>query len=116
MRRLRAFMTSRGLKSALLVTSWFHTRRVKRTAAAVLPGFRLAVLAADDEEVAQRWWRQRYVAQTVVEEYGKLALAKLAINPHFADDPPSEQPPGGLGPPAACAGASAGAPRASATP
>jgi uncharacterized SAM-binding protein YcdF (DUF218 family) len=116
MRRLRAFMSSRGLKSALLVTSWFHTRRVKRSAAAILPEFRLAVLASDDEEVAQRWWRQRYVAQTVVEEYGKLMLAKLAISPHFADDPPSEQAPGGVGPPAQCAGADVGVPSASATP
>jgi len=116
MRRLRAFMTSRGLTSALLVTSWFHTRRVKRTAAAILPEFRRAVLAADDEDAAQHWWSQRYVAQTVVEEYGKLALAMLAITPRFADDPPSEQPPGRAGPPAQCAGAAAGAPGSGATP
>jgi len=116
MRRLRAFMTSRGLTSALLVTSWFHTRRVKRTAAAILPEFRLAVLPADDEEAAQRWWRKRYVAQTVIEEYGKLMLAGLAIDPHFADDPPSEQPPGRLGPPAGCAGASVAAPSTGSTP
>jgi len=112
MRRLRAFMLSSGVKSALLVTSWFHTRRVKRTAAAILPEFRLAVLAADDEDVARRWWRQRYVAQTVVEEYGKLMLAKLAINAGFGDDPPTEQAPGRVGQPVRCAGPAAGAPRA----
>ena len=116
MRRLRAFMRSNGLESALLVTSWFHTRRVKRTAAAILPGFRLAVLAADDEDAAQRWWRQRYVTQTVVEEYGKLLLSGLAINPSFGDDPPSAPPEMRPRPPAPCAGSSPAAPRADSTP
>jgi len=116
MRRLRAFMTATGLKSALLVTSWFHTRRVKRTAAAVLPELRLAVLASDDDEVAQRWWRQRYVAQAVIEEYAKLVLTKLALDPRFGDDPPSPQPAGPPGPPARCAGAAPGSPRTGATP
>jgi uncharacterized SAM-binding protein YcdF (DUF218 family) len=115
MRRLRAFMKSSGLTSALLVTSWFHAHRLKRTAAAVLPEFRIAVIAADPP-AAQDWWRRRYVAQTVFEEYVKLALSTMAITPGFSDDPPSGERMGPVRQPPQCAVAAPSAPPAGAKP
>ena len=116
MRRLRDFMKATGLKSALLVTSWFHTRRLKLTAAKILPEFQIAVVAADDAGAAQDWWRQRYVAQTVFEEYVKLLFFKLAITPGFSDDPPSGGAPGHLRQSPQCAATGPGSPHTSAKP
>jgi uncharacterized SAM-binding protein YcdF (DUF218 family) len=108
LRRVAAFVKSRGLASAILVTSWFHSRRVEAIAAGLLPQVAVRVVAARGEASERNWWRHRYVALTVAEEYLKLIAYELGIVPGFSDDPKTTSE-AYLQPPPSC---EAGPPRA----
>jgi uncharacterized SAM-binding protein YcdF (DUF218 family) len=101
MHRVRAFARARDLTSAILVTSWFHTRRVKAIARRVLGDFKLFIVAADADS-ARDWWQRRYLALGVVDEYLKLIAYELGLAPRFADDPEAGDAAARLGPPSPC--------------
>jgi uncharacterized SAM-binding protein YcdF (DUF218 family) len=102
MRRVGAFAKSRGIASAILVTSWFHSRRLRLVAETTLPDVRVRIVAADAQAAEHNWWRRRYLALTVAEEYLKLLSYKLGIAASFADDPRAGGTATYLEPPSRC--------------
>ncbi len=81
-----------GVESFLVVTSWYHSRRVRGIYADIFDGtgLRFRVVASmygkggpDD------WWRYRYVTLNVLTEFPKLFLALIdpVFKPSFQDDP-----------------------------
>jgi len=67
-----------GVKSILLVTSDYHTRRAFSIFSRVLPGYDFSVAAAFDErEFGGQWWRHREWAKTNLEEWTKLIWWEL---------------------------------------
>ena len=70
-------MEGRGLASALLLTSPYHTRRAAMIFAREFRSKRLnvRVLAVDDGHFrVDRWWTREFERRLVVREYGKLVL------------------------------------------
>ncbi len=62
-----------GVKSVLIVTSDFHTRRALSVFRRELPGCSYSVAAARDEtQFGVRWWTHRQWAKTVVDEWLRL--------------------------------------------
>jgi uncharacterized SAM-binding protein YcdF (DUF218 family) len=60
-------------KSALLVTSDFHTRRAFSIVRSRLPQYRWSVAAVNDPTIfGQPWWRNREWAKTALYEWQKL--------------------------------------------
>lgn len=92
--RIKAMLTARGYSSAVLVTSWYHTRRLRLLANAAFGNAKIsfAVVAAEEPTNAASWWRRRYVAIAVLEEYVKLSMAWLPFQPRFGDDPARARP------------------------
>ena len=88
-RRIVAFMSSRGLSSALIVTSWFHSRRTSWIVESVLgaSGKHGLVVVASGEVGPHNWWVFRYDAIAVLEEFIKLALHVSIGWLKFRDDP-----------------------------
>jgi uncharacterized SAM-binding protein YcdF (DUF218 family) len=86
--RIRAMLAAQGYSSALVVTSWYHTRRLHVLLEAALKNSKisLAIIAADEPTNAANWWRRRYIAIAVLEEYMKLIIAWLPFQPRFGDD------------------------------
>jgi uncharacterized SAM-binding protein YcdF (DUF218 family) len=61
-----------GVKSFLLVTSDFHTRRAGRLFRAAAPDLQMTVVAAEDAEFhLDRWWQAREGRKAVVLEWSK---------------------------------------------
>lgn len=87
--RLKEVMTTRGYSTALLVTSWYHSRRlralIKRSFAD--SGKSFAIIASNELTNSTNWWLRRYVAIAVLEEYVKLFLEWLPFQLRFDDDP-----------------------------
>ena len=71
-----AIMQSRGLKSALLVTDAFHSRRATLTfrAAFARRGLTVRPVAVDDQLDLAHWWSHRLTARRVIEEWIKLLV------------------------------------------
>jgi uncharacterized SAM-binding protein YcdF (DUF218 family) len=69
-----AELRKRGLASALVVTSNFHTRRARAVFRKYgSPGIRYAVIAARDEDFApENWWQSRDAQKVLFFEYAKL--------------------------------------------
>lgn len=59
-------------KTAIIVTSNFHTRRALSMAQHVLPEYRWSVAAAPDERFGTAWWQHREWAKTTITEWQKL--------------------------------------------
>ena len=59
-------------KTAILVTSDFHTRRALSVAQHVLPEYRWSVAAAPDVRFGAAWWQHREWAKTALAEWQKL--------------------------------------------
>ncbi|MGP8260441.1 MAG: YdcF family protein [Acidobacteriaceae bacterium] len=59
-------------KTAILVTSDFHTRRALSVAQHVLPEYRWSVAAAPDVRFSAAWWQHREWAKTTLTEWQKL--------------------------------------------
>lgn len=60
-------------RTAMVVTSNFHTRRSLSVAQRVLPGYRWSVAAAQDPSFRPAWWEDRESAKTMLTEMQKLA-------------------------------------------
>ena len=89
MRRIRTMMESQRYRSALIVTSWYHSRRAARIARRILGtgGITSMIIAADDPIGPENWWPHRYVAIAVLEEFMKLCVDAFFGTIPFADDP-----------------------------
>jgi uncharacterized SAM-binding protein YcdF (DUF218 family) len=89
-RRLAAFMSQRKFSNALVVTSWFHTRRTSWIMNSVLgkSGKTAVVVVADGPIGPKNWWRYRYTSLTVLEEFIKLGFYAVGGGAEFVDDPP----------------------------
>ena len=59
-------------KTAILVTSDYHTRRALSVAHHVLPEYRWSVAAAPDARFGAAWWQHREWAKTTLTEWQKL--------------------------------------------
>jgi uncharacterized SAM-binding protein YcdF (DUF218 family) len=72
--RVAALMQDRGLRSALLVTDPFHSRRASLLFGAAFRrrGLELRTSPGPDELDLPHWWTHAYSARMVVEEYAKL--------------------------------------------
>lgn len=68
---LRALLDDRSAR-LLIVTSPYHTRRVKIVFTRLLPQADIRVLASPYEEFPQQWWTDRNAAVNVVLETAKL--------------------------------------------
>jgi uncharacterized SAM-binding protein YcdF (DUF218 family) len=69
-RYLEACLRGTGVKSILLVTSEYHTRRSLSILQARLPQYRISIYAAADPyQFGQHWWRTREWAKTTLEEW-----------------------------------------------
>jgi len=70
---VRPCLEERHAKTALLVTSDYHTRRALSIFSKRLPQYRWSVAAAKDEAVFEdNWWRRRPWAKTTLLEWTKL--------------------------------------------
>jgi len=87
--RIRAMLATRGYSSALLVTSWYHARRLRWLLDRSFKDSKMsfAIVAAEEPTNAANWWRRRYIAIAVLEEYVKLIMSWLSFEPGFEDDP-----------------------------
>lgn len=92
MKRIRSMMESKNFRSALIVTSWFHTRRTMRIARRILvPDGRIALIAAAGDTVGpDNWWHYRVSAIAVAEEFIKLFLDAAVGAIPFRDNPSSD--------------------------
>jgi uncharacterized SAM-binding protein YcdF (DUF218 family) len=88
MTRIKQMLASRQAHSVEIVTSWFHSRRVKLIADRLLEpaGVRGKVAVANSLNGPDNWWHFRYVTLTVGEEYLKLATQIAFGAMHFGDD------------------------------
>jgi len=64
-------------KTALLVTSSFHTRRAVSIARVALPEYQWSVAGAEDRHYGQAWWTNREWAKTFLTETQKTAWWQL---------------------------------------
>ena len=107
MRRVLQMTQARGISSILVVTSWFHARRVAMVMRQVLrPSLTDMLLVVADSSIGpHNWWQHRYMTITVFEEFVKLALQATVGSIGFSDDPREEPGPAATGSPPSCAGA-----------
>ena len=59
-------------RSAMIVTSSFHTRRALSVAQRVMPQYRWCVASVPDSRFDAHWWRKREWAKTMIMEWQKL--------------------------------------------
>jgi len=91
-RRIRNMMLEQNFQRAIIVTSWYHTRRTNAICKRVFNGtdIRIFVKAArNDISKSTDWWKYRYEAINVLEEFPKLVFLYLdsLLNISFSDDP-----------------------------
>jgi len=91
-KRIGAMMLEQGFKKAIIVTSWYHTKRTNKICKRVFDGtdIRIFVVAARyDISNPTDWWKYRYEAIHVLEEFPKLVFLYLGslLNISFSDDP-----------------------------
>jgi uncharacterized SAM-binding protein YcdF (DUF218 family) len=68
-------MRAQGFKSAIVVTSAYHTRRAGIIFGRFFKGWNLTIRAVPyDSSTQDNWWKDRHTATVVVFEYLKLAL------------------------------------------
>jgi len=90
--RVLGMMHDQGFKSAIIVTNWWHTRRVhsiySRIGKAYVLDFKV-VAARGDPSGPSNWWKYRYVSISVIMEYIKLFIHYFHMHTilTFADDP-----------------------------
>lgn len=70
---VKEFLTLMGMRSALLVTSQFHTRRALSIFRRMLPGIECGIVAVPEAYVfGIRWWQHREWAKTTFHEWVRL--------------------------------------------
>jgi uncharacterized SAM-binding protein YcdF (DUF218 family) len=106
MQRVLRMAQASGASSVLIVTSWFHARRVAMLMRQVLgPTLMKRFLVVADSAIGpHNWWTHRYAAIIVVEEFVKLALEATVGSIAFGDDPGEEWGVAAIGPPSSCVG------------
>jgi len=78
---LEKYMEKNGLDSAILVTSPFHTRRVRMCAEMIFtsPDVRIDIAPVPDSDISlDQWWKEENDTVTVIVEYIKLAYYLFA--------------------------------------
>ena len=89
-KRIINVMNRRGYKDCIIVSDWYHTRRVKAICSRLFPkDTEYAVVASTHSiSAASNWWRYRYETINVLEEVPKLAVFYLSpfFKVSFADD------------------------------
>jgi uncharacterized SAM-binding protein YcdF (DUF218 family) len=70
-----AIMKAHGFKSAIVVTSPYHTRRASILFAHFFSGWNLTICSVPfPSSNASNWWKNPYLERTVISEYVKLGL------------------------------------------
>jgi len=70
-----AIMEAQGFKSAIVVTSPYHTRRASILFANFFRGWNLTICSVPfPSSTASNWWKNPYLERAVISEYMKLAL------------------------------------------
>ncbi len=92
LKRIKTMMQTRGYRMAIIVTSWYHTRRTDAICRKILRKSNLKYIivgARNDFSSSSDWWRYRYEAISVLEEYVKLCMYYLSPfdKIRFSDDP-----------------------------
>jgi uncharacterized SAM-binding protein YcdF (DUF218 family) len=90
--RVRRMMNNHNFKKAIIVTNWWHTRRTSAICNYILDETEMqlyVVSATDDISNPSNWWKYRYEAQKVLEEYFKLLIfySSTFYELKFSDDP-----------------------------
>jgi len=76
----RDYLSKRGMKRILLVTSDYHTARASRTFRSVLDGVEVRTVAAPDRDFqADSWWKNRPARKLVFMEWTKTFARMLGI-------------------------------------
>ena len=66
-------MQTQGFKSAIVVTSPYHTRRASIIFGQLFRGLDLTICSVPyDSSTSDNWWKDRYTATAVITEYMKL--------------------------------------------
>jgi len=91
--RIKAMMLERSFDKAIIVTNWWHTKRMKNICEKVFDrnDIRVSVVAAkNDITDLSNWWKYRYEAIHLLEEFPKLLIFFFlrSSNLAFSDDPP----------------------------
>jgi len=91
-KRIKAMMLELGFARAIIVTNWWHTKRTNKICHRVFAGTdieSLVVAARNDISNPSNWWKYRYEAIRVLEEFPKLVIHYLfpSSNLGFDDDP-----------------------------
>lgn len=75
-RRIHRMMEMYRLRSVLIVTSWYHTARSERLARSEFRAgeIKFRVLQAEDVAPVDSWWRDRYLALSVLTEWAKTFI------------------------------------------
>jgi len=94
--RTRHMMLRHGFKRALVVTNWWHTRRTDTIYRTVFHGTKIrvkVVAARNDMSRPSDWWKYRYEAIRVIEEFPKLFIHHVSpiFNYTFNDDPANQE-------------------------
>jgi uncharacterized SAM-binding protein YcdF (DUF218 family) len=92
LKRIKNVAKQRGYSKIIIVTSWYHTRRVFAIAKKLFKDNKkdvLIIAAKDDISSPANWWKYRYVAIEVLEEFPKLFIFYLSpfFKITFQDDP-----------------------------
>ncbi len=70
-----AVMRARGFRSAIVVTSAYHTRRARIIFGRFFREWSLTICAVPfDSSTPHNWWKNRDTATSVISEYIKLAM------------------------------------------
>ncbi len=98
LQRVKSVLEEKGYTRVLIVTSWFHTKRTRLMCDKIFDKGKIdysVLAAADDVSSPSNWWRYRYEAISVLEEYPKLFFFHLSsvFKMSFQDDP--KRPPKG---------------------
>jgi uncharacterized SAM-binding protein YcdF (DUF218 family) len=92
LKRIREAMRERGYNKIIIVTSWYHTRRVYLMAKEVFKNDNLeffVVAAKNGISSVSDWWRYRYEARDTLEEFPKILFFYInkILGIGFKDDP-----------------------------
>lgn len=88
-RRIKSMMDTRGFRTAILVTNWWHTNRVRMVCNRIIGNTsKVAVVAVSkDKTRPDNWWQYRYDMINVVLEFPKIVMEYLfKLDFTFADD------------------------------
>jgi len=79
-RFIGGYLASQGMKSILLVTSNYHTKRAAKLWRLINPTLRITVVAAPDRFFApDRWWKTRTGQKTFVFEWMKTISVMFGV-------------------------------------